>query len=154
RTGAGRSTDGQNLSPDTVARLLHDAEILPTVIDRYGRVRWQETQQRCATPGQTLFLIARDGGCSFPGCDEPPAHCDRHHIVPWADGGRTRVDNLTLLCGYHHREFGRRGWNCRMINDLPHWIPPRWVDQDQQPRLHPRFQIRRTTQPRDVPRRT
>ncbi|MGI8457991.1 MAG: DUF222 domain-containing protein [Propionibacteriaceae bacterium] len=152
--GAGRTTDGQDLSPATVARLLHEAEVLPTVVDGWGRVRWQETQQRCATPGQTKFLIARDGGCSFPGCDEPPSHCDRHHIVPWAEGGTTEVGNLTLLCGYHHREFLGHGWACRLINDLPHWIPPGWVDPTRTPRLHPRIRIRRTTYPKDTPRRT
>ena len=28
--------------------------------------------RRIATLGQTIALIARDHGCSFPGCDHPP----------------------------------------------------------------------------------
>jgi len=26
-----------------------------------------------------------------------------HHIIHWAHGGPTDVDNLILLCGFHHR---------------------------------------------------
>ncbi len=70
---------------------------------------------RIATPGQTIALAARDRGCSFPGCDRPPSHCQRHHITDWANGGPTDIDNLTLLCGYHHREHAKRGWECVML---------------------------------------
>ena len=28
--------------------------------------------------------------------------CEIHHIIPWADGGRTDLNNLTLLCNRHH----------------------------------------------------
>jgi hypothetical protein len=47
---------------------------------------------------------------------------------------RTRVDDLTLLCGYHRREFEKRGWTCQMLQGLPHWTPPPWIDRDQLPR--------------------
>jgi hypothetical protein len=29
--------------------------------------------------------------------------CDAHHIEHWAEGGRTKLDNLLLLCRFHHR---------------------------------------------------
>jgi 5-methylcytosine-specific restriction endonuclease McrA len=48
-------------------------------------------------------LITRDGGCAFPCCDRPHQWCDAHHVVHWADGGETRLDNLVLLCRPHHR---------------------------------------------------
>ena len=47
-------------------------------------------------------LIARDGGCVWPGCDAPPSRCDAHHIKHWANGGLTNADNLALLCHRHH----------------------------------------------------
>ncbi len=28
----------------------------------------------------------------------------------WADGGPTDLDNLILLCGYHHRFLHEHGW--------------------------------------------
>ena len=63
--------------------------------------------QRCFTEQQRLALIARDGGCSFPGCDTPPGLYQAHHLIPWQDSRRTSVDNGTLVCGYHHREHER-----------------------------------------------
>jgi Domain of unknown function (DUF222)/HNH endonuclease len=48
-------------------------------------------------------VVVRDGGCRFPGCDRPPGWCDAHHVVHWAEGGDTTLDNLVLLCRPHHR---------------------------------------------------
>ena len=98
---------------------------------------------RLATPGQTVALIARDGGCSFPGCDRPPEWCERHHIRAWSDGGPTDLDNLTLLCAYHHHTFAGRGWTCRIIDGLPAWTPPRWVTPHQRPLTNTRITARR-----------
>ena len=39
--------------------------------------------------------------CQFPGCTS--RHCDAHHVVHWADGGETRLQNLVLCCRFHHR---------------------------------------------------
>ncbi|TFV48180.1 HNH endonuclease signature motif containing protein [Blastococcus sp. TF02A_35] len=45
---------------------------------------------------------ARDGGCVFAGCDAPSHWCDVHHLVHWADGGDTSLENSGLLCERHH----------------------------------------------------
>lgn len=47
-------------------------------------------------------LAARDIGCIIPGCGAPLEWCDAHHVIPWANGGPTTLDNLALLCGRHH----------------------------------------------------
>jgi len=46
---------------------------------------------------------------------------------------------LTLVCGYHHREFDRLGWQCVMTDGLPRWIPPPHVDPHRAPRLNHRI---------------
>ena len=79
-------------------------------------------------------MIARDGGCSFPGCDVKPNWCQAHHIVDYALGGPTSIDNGAMLCGFNHRDHSRTGWSCRMLNGTPHWIPPTWIDATQTPR--------------------
>ena len=104
----GVSSDGTTLSADTIADLAGEADVYPTVIGSTGVVLQVGRTRRLATPGQTVALIARDGGCSFPGCDRPPEWCERHHIVEWAQAGRTDLDNLTLLCSYHHHNFATR----------------------------------------------
>ena len=48
-------------------------------------------------------VVVRDGACRFPGCDRPQSWCDAHHVVHWADGGETKLQNLMLLCRPHHR---------------------------------------------------
>jgi hypothetical protein len=37
-----------------------------------------------------------------------------HHILNWALGGGTDLINLCLLCGFHHREHEKRGWQVVM----------------------------------------
>ncbi len=96
--------------------------------------------RRIANTHQTLALIARDGGCSFPGCNHPPEWCERHHVISRRDNGYTNLRNLTLLCSYHHRHFLDRGLaGPDQHRRLPEWIPPRYVDPDQKPMINNRI---------------
>ena len=53
-------------------------------------------------PDRTRRLVLdRDRGCRFPGC-VATAHLQVHHVVHWADGGRTDLDNLVALRPFHH----------------------------------------------------
>jgi Domain of unknown function (DUF222)/HNH endonuclease len=47
-------------------------------------------------------VIRRDLHCAFPGCDQPPAACQVHHIIPRSQGGPTSLTNLLLTCTFHH----------------------------------------------------
>ncbi|MEV6968197.1 DUF222 domain-containing protein [Hamadaea sp. NPDC051192] len=49
------------------------------------------------------WVNARDVTCRAPGCTAPARSCDTDHTVDHAAGGRTRHDNLGLLCRHHHR---------------------------------------------------
>ena len=129
----GVTSDGTALSADAVLGLAGEADLYPTVVNSLGVVLQLGRTRRLASPGQTMALVARDGGCSFPGCDRPPEWCQRHHVEDWASGGRTDLRNLTLLCAFHHHNFASRGWRCVMLDDLPAWVPPKWVDHEQRP---------------------
>jgi hypothetical protein len=50
-----------------------------------------------------------------------------------------------VVCGFHHREFERRGWTSVMINNIPHWRPPDWIDKHQTPLRKTYFDPARTT---------
>ena len=146
RLGYGRTSDGTLLSVAQVLELAEQADIIPTVLNRSGAVLSQGRSRRLATAAQTWALVARDGGCSFPGCDRPPELCERHHVVPWSDGGRMDVDNLTLVCRYHHHQFGVGGWTAAINSDgLPEWTPPAWIDRERRPVIHARVQLARLT---------
>lgn len=138
RHGLAETSFGQQLSVSEAFALADEAAISLLLADSTGAVLAHGRAKRIATRSQTLALIARDGGCTFPGCDKPPEWCQRHHIVAWADGGRTDLGNLTLVCGYHHREFDRAGWSCRMADGQPQWIPPAWIDPTRTPRRNHR----------------
>jgi hypothetical protein len=49
--------------------------------------------------GRALWM--RDGGCRAPGCGRRH-HLHAHHVDAWANGGKTAVSNLVLLCPGHH----------------------------------------------------
>jgi hypothetical protein len=63
-----------------------------------------------AVPGYMARLLRhRDGACRFPGC-ERRRWLKAHHLVHWARGGATDLDNLVLLCHAHHRLLHEGGW--------------------------------------------
>jgi hypothetical protein len=83
----------------TVSRMVFGPESEPVDIGRAPRV---------VPPGMRRAAIARDRHCTHPGCDRPARWCDVHHIWHWADGGPTALQNLKLLCRYHHTLEHRR----------------------------------------------
>lgn len=98
------------------------------------------TERRLATEKQLAVLASRDQGCTFPGCDTPPGWCEAHHIVPWADKGKTDVNNLTLVCSAHHHLIDKSDWFCTTLLDgRPAWVPPASFDPERKPILHARF---------------
>ena len=139
REGLAETSFGQLLTVRQALRLADEAAISLLVRDAREVVLRHGRAKRVATRGQTLALIARDRGCSFPGCDKPPEWCQRHHIIAWADGGATDLENLTLVCSRHHRDFDAAGWRCQLQDGLPAWIPPAWIDPERKPRFNHRI---------------
>ena len=140
KTGYAVTSDGTLIRAETAAELADQAEIYTAFLTQQGQLLRLGRTRRIASRSQTIALHARDGGCSFPGCDTAPEWCERHHIVPWIDGGSTDLDNLTLLCRYHHHNFTSRGWDCSINNDgLPEWRPPWWIDRDRRPLINNRI---------------
>jgi hypothetical protein len=133
RLGLATTAHGGLVSIDAALKMAADAHIIPIVLGDGGGILNLGRTCRYATPAQRRALAARDGGCSFPGCDAPPAWCDAHHIIHWLHGGLTDLDNLTLLCGFHHRGHEKMGWECQITNGIPEWLPPWWIDAHRQP---------------------
>jgi hypothetical protein len=51
-------------------------------------------------------------------------------IIGW-DGGRTDLANMVLLCRRHHRVLHGAQWSIQVVNDIPYFKPPKWVDSEQ-----------------------
>jgi hypothetical protein len=116
--------DGPTLLPDSVLRFACDARIQAAVDNEEGRVVGIGRVSRSIPPWLSRQIKRRDSGCRFPGC-ERTRWVHRHHLVHWAQGGPTDLDNLVTLCGFHHRLVHEDGWT---ISGDPNatiaWIRP------------------------------
>ncbi|MEO7287479.1 MAG: DUF222 domain-containing protein [Jatrophihabitantaceae bacterium] len=138
KTGLASTSFGQKLTVPQALRLADEASIAWIVHNSSGGIVNHGRTQRLATPHQTLALIARDQGCAFPGCADPPQWTEKHHIIAWRDGGRTDLGNLVLLCGHHHRTIDTHGWAITIRDAVPWFTPPTWIDPAQVPRRNQR----------------
>ncbi|MBY3989845.1 DUF222 domain-containing protein [Rhodococcus fascians] len=123
------------LSRNTSRQLACDCVLTAIVMDENGNPLNLARTARTVTAKQKRALTARDHGCAFPGCGKPAAWTEGHHIWHWADGGPTDMDNLVLLCGFHHRLVHHSDWEVFIGTDNHPWfVPPASVDPYRQPR--------------------
>jgi hypothetical protein len=88
--------------------------------DAEGHVLSVGRRTRSLPPALRRALEARDRGCRFPGCGL--RFTDGHHIVHWADGGETCLDNTVLLCRFHHRLLHEGGWKLQRWGRERHFV--------------------------------
>jgi len=91
----------------------------PLDIGRKARV-WTAAQDRA--------IRDRDQHCQFYGCTET-RYLQIHHIVHWADGGSTSVDNGVCLCSGCHRKVHEGGYTIEWVNNHPERIDEQFTQQ-------------------------
>ncbi len=102
--------DGPALCNETARRIACDASLVRVTHGPAGALDIGR-KSRTVPAAMRRALDLRDGGrCSFPGC-ENSRWVDAHHIVHWARGGHTKLDNLILLCTHHHRLVHEGGFS-------------------------------------------
>lgn len=137
RTGLGEakiSGIDEPISAATARRLAADANIIPAVLGGPSERLDLGRECRLATEPQRRALELRDRGCAWWSCTAPPAWCEVAHIMPWFEGGGTDLDNMMLLCPFHHRCFDNDGWRLEIRDGVRYFIPPPWLDSAQSPR--------------------
>ena len=92
------------ISAHTAQQLTCDCDIHRIVLNPDGLPIDLGRKARTFPPHLRKALEIRDGGCIYPGCSKPPAWTDAHHIIHWAQGGTTCLDNAALLCNRHHHD--------------------------------------------------
>jgi hypothetical protein len=136
------------LIPNETARRLSCDCVVETVITDGSQVIGVGRNSR-TVPGWLRRLVHhRDGGtCVFSGCDNTN-WLQVHHIVHWSKGGPTDLDNLILLCGFHHRYLHEHRWHItRNSNKQFQFRKPDWtLYPPPKPDLHPR--LKHLVQPR------
>jgi hypothetical protein len=134
RAGVGVTGGGTIIPISDVIRLAAHSNHWLAVFDKStGSALDLFRARRVASPSQRIMLIARDGGCTKPGCTVPAYGSQVHHAArDWADDGQTNVDELGLACGPDNRMVGPDGWTTRINerNDVE-WIPPADLDTGQ-----------------------
>ena len=99
--------DGTRVSAETFRRVACDCGLVAVAGDgaqlNIGR------RARSIPPAIRRALALRDRGCRFPGCTHT-RFLHGHHIQHWLAGGETSVNNLALLCTFHHHLVHEGGW--------------------------------------------
>ena len=85
----------------TAQKLACDGALLGAVVDKHGTVLALGRSKRLVSKAQRRALLIRDRMCCYPGCHQI-RHLKAHHVISWSLGGRTDLNNLILLCQWHH----------------------------------------------------
>ncbi|MGH8948018.1 MAG: DUF222 domain-containing protein, partial [Acidimicrobiia bacterium] len=117
-TGVAELEGGPVIANETARRLSCDA-MVECVITDHSKVLGIGRRSRLIPAWLRRQLWHRDGGCRFPGCPHL-LWVHGHHRRHWSQGGPTDLDNLILLCGYHHRFVHEHRWS---IEDDPNGRP-------------------------------
>jgi hypothetical protein len=133
RAGHAQLDSGRPVDPATARRLACDAKAIPVVLGTRSEPIDLGRAAYVVTWALRRLLIMRDRGCAQPGCTRRANRCHAHHIRHWADGGPTTLDNLVLLCRYHHHLIHHGGWQIEMREGRPWFVPPRWIDPQRRP---------------------
>jgi hypothetical protein len=126
--------ENTHIRPETARRLACDAEIIPALLGSRGEVLDIGRKTRTIPHALRRAVILRDRHCAHPGCRRRARRCQVHHIIHWADDGETCLENCVLLCSYHHQLIHHSGWDVHMIDGLPSFTPPAWLDPLRRPR--------------------
>lgn len=99
------------VAPAVAQRLSCDGQI-QVVIEEGRTPIGVGREQRSVPPWLWRMVKRRDQHCVFPGCGHR-RWLAAHHMVHWAHGGQTDLDNLVLVCGFHHKLVHEYGWRIR-----------------------------------------
>ncbi|CRZ17361.1 REP13E12 repeat protein [Mycolicibacterium neworleansense] len=135
RAGIGVTGGGTKIPIQDVIRMGSHASHYLAVFDQAtGAALNYFRARRIASPAQRIMLIARDGGCTKPGCTVGAYGCQAHHgAADWADGGDTNVNEMSLACGPDNRLVNSDGGYTTTINQNGdvEWHPPPDLDHGQ-----------------------
>ena len=108
---------------ETARRLGCSGRVQVVVEDERGEPIRLGRASREPTSGMLRLLRHRDPGCVFPGCGSR-AFTHAHHIRWWSDGGKTDLENLAIVCTFHHRLVHEHGWAIRRESGSVLWFRP------------------------------
>lgn len=110
------AVSAESLSGEAARRLACDAGIVEVEVNERGEPLSVGRRTRTIPAAIKRALLVRDKTCRFPGCSNR-LFLDGHHIQHWADGGETKLDNLALICAFHHKSLHQHGYSIEVAPD-------------------------------------
>ncbi|HSJ52085.1 MAG TPA: DUF222 domain-containing protein [Actinomycetota bacterium] len=101
--------NGPVIPAETARRLACNARIQVVLEDQMAQPVHFGRLSREPSAAMMRQLRYRDRECRFPGCGAR-RFTHAHHIEWWSSGGRTDLENLLLVCSFHHRLVHEHGW--------------------------------------------
>ena len=114
---AGEMAFSLPISAKTVQRLACDSSITRVLLGADSAVIDAGRAKRVVAGGTRRLLDARDKHCRWPGCERSASWSSAHHIIHWAQGGKTDLSNMILLCQHHHWTVHEGGWRLSLAAD-------------------------------------
>jgi hypothetical protein len=116
---------GPVIHPETARRLLCDARV-QSVVEDQSKDPMGHGGRTSREPSSSMIrqLRYRDRECTFPGCGFR-RFTHAHHIRWRVHGGPTALDNLILVCTFHHKLVHEYGWGVKREADgTATWFRP------------------------------
>ena len=114
---AGEMAFSLPISSKTVQRFACDSSITRVLLGADSAVIDAGRAKRVVAGGTRRLLEARDKHCRWPGCERRASMTSAHHIIHWAQGGKTDLSNMILLCQHHHWMVHEAGWRLSLAAD-------------------------------------
>ncbi|HVQ88714.1 MAG TPA: DUF222 domain-containing protein [Actinomycetes bacterium] len=113
------------ITPNETEFLSCDSVVSRVIMGPDGAILDVGRATRTIPPAIRTAVTARDRTCIADGCYRPPEHCDIHHIIFWEHGGTTSLNNLAMVCRFHHRTIHHKGWTIQQTTTgKPTLTPP------------------------------
>jgi Domain of unknown function (DUF222)/HNH endonuclease len=117
--------DGTRVSAETFRRASCDSTVVALATGDSGEVLDVGRRTRVVSPAIRRALSSRDHGCRYPMCSNQ-RFVHAHHVRHWVHGGPTSLDNLVLLCSFHHRLLHEGGFTMSFAaGSVPRFFGPR-----------------------------
>jgi hypothetical protein len=123
--GVHESEAGHVLDVEAIQVFACDSSLNRIVWDGESEILDVGRRTRIIPAALRRAVIARDRHCVWQGCGRSARWADVHHVISWADGGTTSLDNLCLLCRYHHTLIHLHGWQPHDVLQLKQKTPVR-----------------------------
>jgi hypothetical protein len=113
---------GGVLHPDALHMLLCDCKIQTILRDGPSGPLGVGDAKHDPPKWLRRLVYQRDECCTFPGCGAK-RFVAVHHIIPWPLGP-TDLDNLTLVCHFHHKLIHLFRWKVALVDGVARWFRP------------------------------